>query len=52
MKEQIKQKEDAKKPLTTNDSEASDKCENPPIVPRITDTQMFTRQVLHKATKQ
>ena len=27
-KEWIKQKEDAKKPLTTDDSEASDKCES------------------------
>ena len=36
----IKQKEDAKKPLTAHDSEASDKCESPPIVPGNTDTQM------------
>ena len=39
-KEWIKQKEDAKKPLTAHDSEASDKCESPPIVPENTDTQM------------
>ena len=39
-KEWIKQKEDAKKPLTTDDSEASDKCKSPPIVPGNTDTQM------------
>ena len=32
-KDWIKQKEDAKKHLTTDDSEASDKCESPPIVP-------------------
>ena len=36
----IKQKEDAKKPSTTDDSKASDKCESPPIVPGKTDTQM------------
>ena len=35
----IKQKE-TKKTLTTDDSEASDKCESPPIVPGNTDTQM------------
>ena len=39
-KDWIKQKEDAKKHLTTDDSEASDKCESPPIVPRNTDNQM------------
>jgi len=39
-KDWIKQKEDAKKQLTTDDSEASDKCESPPIVPGNTDTQM------------
>ena len=39
-KDWIKQKEDAKKHLTTDDSEASDKCESPPIVPGNTDTQM------------
>ena len=39
-KEWIKQKEDVKKPLTTDDSEASDKCKSPPIVPGNTDTQM------------
>ena len=32
-KEWIKQEDDAKKPLTTDDSKASDNCESPPIVP-------------------
>ena len=39
-KDWIKKKEDANKQLTTDDSEASDKCESPPIVPGNTDTQM------------
>ena len=39
-KDWIKKKEDANKQLTTDDSEASDKCESPPIVPANTDTQM------------
>ena len=39
-KEWIKQKEDSKKSLTTDDSEASDKWESPPILPGNTDTQM------------
>ena len=38
-KDWIKKKEDANK-LTTDDSEASDKCESPPIVPANTDTKM------------
>ena len=39
-KDWIKKKEDANKQLTTDDSEASDKCESPPIVPANTDTKM------------
>ena len=39
-KDWIKKKEDANKQLTTDDSEASDKCEGPPIVPGNTDTQI------------
>ena len=39
-KDWIKKKEDANKQLTTDDSEASDKCESPPIVPANTDIQM------------
>ena len=39
-KDWIKKKEDANKQPTTDDSEASDKCESPPIVPGNTDTQM------------
>ena len=39
-KDWIKKKEDANKQLTTDDSEASDKCESSPIVPGNTDTQM------------
>ena len=39
-KDWIKKKEDANKQLTTDDSEASDKCESPPIVQANTDTKM------------
>ena len=39
-KDWIKKKEDANKQLTNDDSEASDKCESPPIVPANTDTKM------------
>ena len=39
-KDWIKKKEDANKQLTIDDSEASDKCESPPIVQANTDTKM------------